>query len=141
MINDQMNKEGYTVSLLTGRLDSTERDRVMDDFCKGKSKVLVSTNVLARGIDVAQVSLVINFDVPTAFSEDRSAVPVADYETYIHRIGRTGRFGRSGVAINMVDSQVTMGLVKDIERFYSHPIAELPVDLGALEAILQNKSS
>jgi ATP-dependent RNA helicase DDX19/DBP5 len=83
-----MTREGYTVATLHGDLLPEERDRVMEAFRKGECKVLITTNVLSRGIDVLQVSLVVNYDLPT--NDDRSA----DLETYIHRIGRTGRFGR-----------------------------------------------
>jgi ATP-dependent RNA helicase DDX19/DBP5 len=85
---NHMTQEGYTVSSLHGDLLPEERDRVMDEFRKGTAKVLIATNVLSRGIDVLQVSLVINFDLPT----DEMRGP--DLETYLHRIGRTGRFGR-----------------------------------------------
>ena len=80
--------EGYTVATLHGDLLPDERDRVMESFRKGTSKVLIATNVLSRGIDVLQVSLVINFDLPS------NETGAADLETYLHRIGRTGRFGR-----------------------------------------------
>jgi ATP-dependent RNA helicase DDX19/DBP5 len=96
---NRMRKDNYTVSLLHGKKDTMsveQRDSVMDDFRSGKTSVLITTNVLARGIDVLQVTLVVNYDVPL----DRSNKP--DPETYIHRIGRSGRFGRKGVAINFV---------------------------------------
>jgi len=97
-----MQDEGYTVSCLHGDLLPEERDRVMDEFRKGSAKVLIATNVLSRGIDVLQVSLVINFDLPT----DEYQGP--DLETYLHRIGRTGRFGRvrgAGAALSSTRSR------------------------------------
>lgn len=77
----------------------------MSEFRSGKFRFLISTDLLARGIDVQQVSLVINYDIPT------------NKETYIHRIGRSGRFGRKGVAINFVTSADAQQL-KDIQEFY-----------------------
>ncbi|KAH9818361.1 P-loop containing nucleoside triphosphate hydrolase protein, partial [Melampsora americana] len=74
---------------LHGAQDGGGRDQTIDDFREGRSKVLVTTNVVAGGIDISQVNLVVNYDLP----RDPSNVG-ADAETYLHRIGRTGRFGR-----------------------------------------------
>ncbi|KAJ2321963.1 RNA helicase required for poly(A+) mRNA export, partial [Coemansia sp. RSA 2681] len=82
-ISQQMTKDGHAIVFLHGQMDSAERDRVMDDFRKGDIKVLITTNVIARGIDIQQVNLVINYDIPL----DGNARP--DPETYLHRIGRT----------------------------------------------------
>jgi translation initiation factor 4A len=79
-----------TPAPLTGDLDQRERDTIMREFRSGSSRVLITTDLLARGIDVQQVSLVINYDLPT------------NRENYIHRIGRSGRFGRKGVSINFI---------------------------------------
>ena len=76
-----------------GDMDQKERDVIMREFRSGSSRVLITTDLLARGIDVQQVSLVINYDLPT------------NRENYIHRIGRGGRFGRKGVAINFVTDE------------------------------------
>jgi ATP-dependent RNA helicase DDX19/DBP5 len=81
-----MNSEGHAVGLLHGKLEAVDRDQVMKDFRSGVFKVLVTTNVLSRGIDILQVTLVVNFDMPVD-KEQR-----ADPETYLHRIGRTGNF-------------------------------------------------
>lgn len=93
-----MKAAGHTVSLLHGGEDmsSVERDKVIDDYREGKTRVLITTNVLARGIDILQVMLVINYDLPL----DERGQP--DPSTYLHRIGRSGRFGRKGIAINFV---------------------------------------
>jgi ATP-dependent RNA helicase len=80
-----------------------ERDSIMQAFRSGESRVLISTDVWARGIDVQQVSLVINYDLPS------------NRENYIHRIGRSGRFGRKGVSINFVTSE-DVRILRDIER-------------------------
>lgn len=94
----------------------------MQEFRSGASRVLLATNVLARGIDVQQVSLVVNFDLPRG--EDGR-------ENYIHRIGRGGRFGRKGVAINFV-TQEDVGTLREIERFWSCQIQEMPVNVADL---------
>ena len=89
-------------------MDANERDRVMAAFRDGKVKVLITTNVIARGIDVPGVNIVINYDLPVVidYSIPRGASqkpPEPDSDTYIHRVGRTGRAGARGVAINLVD--------------------------------------
>merc|ERR1712151_1369484 len=92
---------------------------VMRQFRSGSSRVLISTDLLARGIDVQQVSLVINFDLPHKM------------ENYLHRIGRSGRFGRKGAAINFVTNQ-DVRTMKEIERFYHTQIEEMPMDIADL---------
>ncbi|GMC39584.1 unnamed protein product [Saccharomyces cerevisiae] len=91
----------------------------MKEFRSGSSRILISTDLLARGIDVQQVSLVINYDLP------------ANKENYIHRIGRGGRFGRKGVAINFVTNE-DVGAMRELEKFYSTQIEELPSDIATL---------
>merc|ERR1719187_2417077 len=91
-LTQQLNKRDFTVSCMYGEMDQKNREQVMREFRTGSSRVLITTDLLARGIDVQQVSLVINYDLPT------------NRENYIHRIGRGGRFGRKGVAINFVTS-------------------------------------
>mmetsp|Transcript_5251 Transcript_5251/g.15696 ORF Transcript_5251/g.15696 Transcript_5251/m.15696 type:complete len:504 (+) Transcript_5251:187-1698(+) len=110
--------DGHTVSLLYGGDMSTqERDRVIDEFRAGTTKVLLTTNVLSRGVDVPQVTVVINYDLPTD-KFDQNASP----EVYMHRIGRTGRFGRKGIAINFVHDAHTKRVLKQIEAHYKHGI-------------------
>jgi ATP-dependent RNA helicase DDX19/DBP5 len=104
---------GYTCSVLHGEVEAQDRDRVMQDFRDMKSNVLITTNVLARGVDVDTVGLVVNYDVPV----DRNGQP--DYETYLHRIGRTGRFGRKGTAISLVGDERSVRILAAIEKFYS----------------------
>ena len=91
----------------------------MKEFRTGSTRVLITTDLLARGIDVQQVSLVINYDMPT------------NYENYLHRIGRSGRFGRKGVAINFV-TEGDAQFLKDLEQHYNTSIEELPEDLSNL---------
>merc|ERR1719454_2682187 len=92
-LSDELQKRDFTVSCMHADLDQKERDLIMREFRSGSSRILISTDLLARGIDVQQVSLVINFDLP------------ASLENYLHRIGRSGRFGRKGVAINFVTAE------------------------------------
>jgi len=114
---DQMSKRDFTVSTMHAELDQKERDLIMREFRSGSSRVLISTDLLARGIDVQQVSLVINFDLPQ------------NMENYLHRIGRSGRFGRKGVAINFVTNNDVRSM-KDIEKYYHTQIEEMPMDIA-----------
>mmetsp|Transcript_90107 Transcript_90107/g.160474 ORF Transcript_90107/g.160474 Transcript_90107/m.160474 type:complete len:394 (-) Transcript_90107:182-1363(-) len=113
----EMSKRDFTVSIMHAGLDQDQRSLVMKEFTSGSSRVLISTDLLARGIDVQQLSLVINYDLPTSI------------ENYLHRIGRSGRFGRKGVAINFLTSR-DMRTMRDIERFYATQIQELPADIA-----------
>lgn len=115
---DKMNENDHTVSCMHADLDQKERNLIMREFRSGSSRVLISTDLLARGIDVQQVSLVINYDLP------------ASIENYLHRIGRGGRFGRKGVAINFVVGQEDMRTLKEIEQHYNTQIDELPQDVA-----------
>jgi translation initiation factor 4A len=116
---DQLTKRDFTISTMHAELDQKERDLVMREFRSGSSRVLISTDLLARGIDVQQVSLVINFDLPQ------------NMENYLHRIGRSGRFGRKGVAINFVTNNDVRAM-KDIEKYYHTQIEEMPMDIADL---------
>lgn len=127
-----MTDEGHRVIALHGLLNLEERDQMIDDFRSGKAKVMVTTNVVARGIDISQVNLVINYDMPF----DINGHP--DAETYLHRIGRTGRFGRSGVAINLVSNKYAYNAMRFMEEHFGHPIAKLEMtDYEATERILK----
>lgn len=108
-----MSREGHAVALLSGELEIDQRINIINRFREGKEKVLITTNVMARGIDVEQVTMVVNFDLPV----DQNGR--ADCETYLHRIGRTGRFGKSGVAINLVDGPRSMQVLQFIEAHFS----------------------
>src|ERR1700744_3304091 len=98
-------------------MEQKGRDIIMREFRSGSSRVLITTGLLARGIDVQQVSLVINYDLPS------------NKENYIHRIGRGGRFGRKGVAINFV-TQDDVRMMREIEQFYSTQIEEMPMNVA-----------
>ncbi|KAJ4923851.1 hypothetical protein JOQ06_028106 [Pogonophryne albipinna] len=121
----RLTEEGHQVALLSGELTVEQRADVIQRFRTGKEKVLVTTNVCSRGIDVEQVTLVVNFDLPVDMEGN------ADNETYLHRIGRTGRFGRRGFAVNMVDSERSMELIRQIERHFNRSISRL--DPGSLQ--------
>jgi len=118
-LTEKMHSRDFTVSAMHGDMDQKERDVIMREFRSGSSRVLITTDLLARGIDVQQVSLVINYDLPT------------NRENYIHRIGRGGRFGRKGVAINFVTEDDRRSL-KDIEQFYNTQIDEMPMNVADL---------
>lgn len=134
-----MNEKGFAVALLTGQLEVTERARVIRRFQQGLERVLVSTNVTARGIDVEQVTLVVNYDLPDQKLEnfDTNQVEnkfIVDNETYLHRIGRTGRFGKLGIAINMVANDRDMRMLKEIEAHFKRPVQALDAtDIDDLE--------
>ncbi|XP_034947575.1 DEAD-box helicase Dbp80 [Chelonus insularis] len=119
---EKMTQDGHTVGVLSGDLNVEQRIAVLDRFRAGMEKVLITTNVLARGIDVAQVTIVVNFDLP--INQNREA----DCETYLHRIGRTGRFGKSGIAINLIDSPHSMKLCQDIEKHFGKKIHYLDAE-------------
>ena len=94
--------------------------QVLDRFRDGKEKILITTNVLSRGIDVEQVTIVINYDLPVDVNGK------ADCETYLHRIGRTGRFGKHGLAINLVDGPKSMEVLHEIETHFR--VGIIPLD-------------
>lgn len=115
----QLASHGFTLEYIHGEMEVAERKKRMEDFRAGSVRVLISTDLLARGIDVQQVSMVINFELPI------------QRENYIHRIGRSGRYGKKGVAINLVCGE-EIKTMKEIEKHYSTVIAELPEDLSVL---------
>ncbi|XP_070304121.1 ATP-dependent RNA helicase DDX19A isoform X1 [Salvelinus sp. IW2-2015] len=126
----ELTKEGHVVALLSGEMTVEQRAAIIERFREGKEKVLVTTNVCSRGIDVEQVSVVINFDLP--MDKDGNA----DNETYLHRIGRTGRFGKRGLAVNMIDSKHSMNILNQIEEHFNKKINKLDTDdLDEIEKI------
>ena len=119
-VSEDLKKKGHMIRTIHGDLKQMEREDVMKGFRSGVTRVLVTTDLLARGIDVYQVSLVINYEMPK------------EKETYIHRIGRSGRFGRKGNAINFV-TPAEKDLLEEIQKFYSTSIEQLPTDLSELK--------
>jgi translation initiation factor 4A len=119
-LTEEMKKRGHMVSSIHADLPQMERDRVMKEFRSGATRVLITTDLLARGIDVYQVSIVINYDLPL------------QKETYIHRIGRSGRFGRKGNAINFVTPEEKEEL-ENLQKYYNTTIEALPTDLSEIK--------
>ena len=119
---EKMTSDGHAVALLSGEITVEQRLAVLNRFREGKEKLLITTNVCARGIDVEQVTVVVNYDMPV----DMEGKP--DYETYLHRIGRTGRFGKNGIAVNFIDGQRSMNIMKKIEEHFKRPIQLLQTD-------------
>eukprot|EP01025_Chloroclados_australasicus_P044177 TRINITY_DN4766_c1_g1_i1.p1 TRINITY_DN4766_c1_g1~~TRINITY_DN4766_c1_g1_i1.p1 ORF type:complete len:535 (-),score=43.45 TRINITY_DN4766_c1_g1_i1:518-1948(-) len=120
-LHEELEKVGHKVTSIEGGMQHEDRDRVVREFREGVTKLLVATDVLARGFDVSQCTLVVNFDLPI---ERETKAPA--YETYLHRIGRSGRFGRPGAAFNLLGSGYTDGDVMDsIEKYFSHEIPEV----------------
>ena len=105
----KMTEDNHTVSFIHGDMPQKEREGIMEQFRLGSTRVLITTDLLARGIDVQTVSLVINYDLPS------------NYENYLHRIGRSGRFGKKGVAINFA-SRNDMNIIRGLEQFYQTQI-------------------
>ena len=122
ILANSMTKDGFTLEYIHGDMETAERKKRMDDFRTGKVRILVSTDVLARGIDVQSVDIVINYEMPM------------DREDYFHRIGRCGRFGKKGVSINLIAGADELSKMKDIETYYSLVIPVLPEDLSVLSA-------
>ncbi|RDX57077.1 P-loop containing nucleoside triphosphate hydrolase protein [Lentinus brumalis] len=136
-ISQRMTAEGHKVASLHGAKDATERDAIIDGFREGKEKVLITTNVIARGIDILQVNMVVNYDLPLMAERDAAGHRGdlhPDIETYIHRIGRTGRFGRKGISINFVHDKATWQQMEQIERATGKQIIRIETnDLDAME--------
>ncbi|CAH0378378.1 unnamed protein product [Pelagomonas calceolata] len=118
-LSSKMREANFTVSAMHGDMPQKERDAIMAEFRGGSSRVLIATDVWGRGLDVQQVSLVICYDLPN------------NRELYIHRIGRSGRFGRKGVAINFVKNE-DVRILRDIEQYYSTQIDEMPMNVADL---------
>jgi translation initiation factor 4A len=116
---EAMNDDEFPVCRIHSNMDKSEREKSFNDFRWGKSRVLISSNVTARGIDIQQVSIVINFDLPK------------DVNTYLHRIGRSGRWGRKGVGINFITRR-DLNKMKEIEEHYCTQISVMPNDIGFL---------
>lgn len=118
-LSKKMIEANFTVVSMHGEMPQDEREEIMKLFRSGESRVLITTDVWARGIDVSQVSLVINYDLPT------------NRENYIHRIGRSGRFGKKGVAINFVKNE-ELTILREIEQHYATQIDEMPMSVSEL---------
>jgi len=116
---EAMTNDGFPVCCIHSGMEKDVRDKAYQEFRSGAHRVLISSNVTARGIDIQQVSTVINFDMPR------------DVHTYLHRIGRSGRWGRKGSGVNFVTRRDFRKL-KEIESYYGTAIPELPANFGIL---------
>jgi translation initiation factor 4A len=112
---EAMKEDNFPVCCIHSHMSKSERENSFKDFRTGSARVLISSNVTSRGIDIQQVSIVINFDLPK------------DIHNYLHRIGRSGRWGRKGTGINFITRR-DIGKMKDIESYYNTQIEELPND-------------
>ena len=110
---EAMKEDGFPVCCLHSNMDKSEREKSFKEFRNGVARVLISSNVTSRGIDIQQVSVVINFDLPR------------DVHNYLHRIGRSGRWGRKGTGINFITRRDIIKM-KEIESYYNTQIEELP---------------
>eukprot|EP00472_Partenskyella_glossopodia_P003875 CAMPEP_0197526418 /NCGR_PEP_ID=MMETSP1318-20131121/17785_1 /TAXON_ID=552666 /ORGANISM="Partenskyella glossopodia, Strain RCC365" /LENGTH=465 /DNA_ID=CAMNT_0043080575 /DNA_START=51 /DNA_END=1448 /DNA_ORIENTATION=+ len=119
MLADYLREHDYSVGAIHGDMEDSERNEVVKQFRSGATRVLLSTDVLARGIDFQGLNLVLNYDLP------------GDRENYIHRIGRCGRFGRNGAAINFVTER-DVGTLRDLEKFYNTQVEEMPQNIADL---------
>jgi translation initiation factor 4A len=118
-LTEKLSEENFPITSIHGKMTQEERNYVVNDFRNGKTRLLLTTDLLSRGIDIPQVNLVINYDIPP------------NKETYIHRIGRCGRFGKKGVSITMVkmDDPNDLKLLNKLKNFYKINIKELPEDI------------
>jgi translation initiation factor 4A len=112
----EMNAQRFAVALTHGDLSRAEREAVMERFRRGDARVLVTTDLVGRGIDVVQVNLVINFELPLVL------------EKYIHRVGRCGRFGKKGIAVNLISRADDLPIMKEIEKQFGITTTEFPMD-------------
>jgi superfamily II DNA/RNA helicase len=110
---EAMRSDGFSVDCIHRNMNKVERETVFRNFRSGAIRFLVSSNITARGIDIQQVSVVINFDI------------TSDVHTYLHRIGRSGRWGRKGTAINFITPR-DISVMRDIESYYHIQIDPLP---------------
>lgn len=115
---EYMDANEFTISLITGEMSQQEREEIIKTFKSGATRVLIATDILARGIDAPSVSAVMNFDIPY------------DHANYIHRIGRCGRMGKKGVAINLITDSESRNL-QEIEKYYSTVIPQMPSDFAS----------
>lgn len=117
-----MKKDKIDAKILTSQLDSESRDKIIDQFRLNEFTTLISTNVLARGIDVPEVDLVINFDVPYV---KKQGWKDPDYANFMHRVGRTGRFGTDGIAVTLMGEEDDEEFMRLIAKHYEIEIEEL----------------
>ncbi|KAM7496588.1 hypothetical protein LguiA_021002 [Lonicera macranthoides] len=113
---------GYEVTTIQGALKQEDRDKIVKEFKDGLTQVLISTDILARGFDQAQVNLVVNYDLPVNYNNPTEP----DCEVYLHRIGRAGRFGRKGAIFNLLCDNRDKMLMQKIEQHFNYPVTQVP---------------
>jgi ATP-dependent RNA helicase DDX19/DBP5 len=132
MFARRLHEEGHKTEILLGDMEIEDRMKILDDFKSGKIKVLLTTNLLSRGIDARKVSLVVNLDMPytmkSKFVQGEDNRESIDKETYLHRCGRTARFGDMGVALNIVEDDRGERDLKEIEKEYGIQMNEITMD-------------
>ena len=118
-LKENLEKNNFTITCIHSKMNQIERDKIVKDFRDGKTRLLLTTDLLARGIDIPDVNLVVNYDLSP------------NKETYIHRIGRCGRFGKKGVSISMVkiDDQSDIKNLQKMKQIYKIDIREMPDDI------------
>jgi superfamily II DNA/RNA helicase len=118
-LKENLEKNNFTITCIHSKMTQQERDNIIKEFREGKTRLLLTTDLLSRGIDIPQVNLVVNYDLPP------------NKETYIHRIGRCGRFGKKGVSISMVKSedQSDIKTLQKMKQIYKIDIKEMPDDI------------
>jgi translation initiation factor 4A len=119
MLSEKLSAQGFPITCLHGELEKAERQRRMEQFIQGQTRVMIATDIISRGIDVQQLSLVINYELPT------------NMESYVHRIGRAGRYGRKGTTINLLLPEEA-GRMKDISSLYGMNVTPFPEDTSKL---------
>jgi len=124
-LQEKMQKDGHKVGMFTRDLTAEERDKIIDAFRNARIKVLIATDVLGRGVDILGVTLVVNYELPYTPNEDNNRI---NYEQYLHRIGRSGRFGRKGIAINLICDEKGKKHIGDISNHFQRKIEEYPAD-------------
>ncbi|KAE9556393.1 hypothetical protein FO519_000433 [Halicephalobus sp. NKZ332] len=131
-LRNEIQKTGRKVAILHGNMDIHDRADNVRRFAKSEYKVLIATSVAARGLDIPQVSLVINYDPPVRYNENQAPVVqddtqlgYSDYDTYMHRVGRAGRFGKPGMALNLADGPMAYQLIREIEKYFGIKMEEI----------------
>ena len=121
-LKSMFKKDNYPVAIIYGDLLQKERNEIIRDFKENKYRILIATNIISRGFDVHTVSLVINYDLPI------------NSEEYIHRIGRTGRYGKKGISISLIGSEKELANMRELEKIYSIKICDLPDNVKLLQS-------
>eukprot|EP00210_Caulerpa_lentillifera_P003694 g3527.t1 len=123
ILHQKLTAEGHTCTAISGEMLHEDRDRVVQEFRDSVTRILISTDVLSRGFDVSDVTLVVNYDLPVDHETQEPA-----YETYLHRIGRSGRFGRNGCAFNLIFGEQDRQAISKIETYFDRDIPPVPYD-------------